>query len=303
MSWIESINRFGEANAGAFNILSGVGDAASVVGFFMDLEFRENVQNSLDDIKFYLGRVEQNTIKIIAQNEEILRKLDQLPTRLEVKIMLRQAVTEGFLRRAYASLHAAENDVQEYWSATSPNWINFRDSLQFAFDHDNQVSSTAELLAHCSFAFLITRGAAKSFVLNIVTARRDRLKELQLKAKQITTDMLHELKDQYLGNGDYIDSHNLGGNLDDLSAVVFTMKPNRYDWIDGPCLVPVDRGGNCLEPGGPVRILDHDFSRKRDSHKAATQNFLEATDAQNNELGELTELITRLDRIIALLQL
>lgn len=301
MGWIDAINEFGESNAGAFNILSGAGGAASVIGFFAELEFRKNIENSLQEIKSYLGRVEKNTVKIIQQNEEILSELDQLPTRLEVRIMLRHAVNEGFIKNAYAELHAAENDIQGYWTSSSPNWISFRNSLQFAFDHDNQVSSTAELLAHCSFAVLITKGHARQFVFNVVTDRQNRLRTLHQALKLVISEKLILLRNDYLSNSVYISNHNFDDSLTDLSSLDFTIKPDRYDWIDGPCLVRVREDGFCAEPGEPRRILDLQFSRNRQNHKTAVEKLAVEIIDLNNHLGEIKELIERVERVLTTL--
>ena len=86
-----------------------------------------------------------------------------------------------------------------------------------------------------------------------------------------------------------------------LTSITFAMQPTKYDWIDGPCLVPLRRDGFCAEPGAPIRRVDHGFLRKRDDHKAATEEHIRITNELNGEYGEVAELTNRLAPIFNVL--
>ena len=302
MSWIDAINAFGEENAGAFTAMSGVGGAASVVSFFKTLNFQKDVMEDLAEIKQSLNRIERNTEFIIDQNKQILSKLDQLPTRFEVNIMLRHAVQEGFLKRAYSDLNAAMNDVQEHWTSNSPNWISYRDSLQFCFDHDNAISSTAELLTHCNFSYLITKTRAKQFLSTVLNKRREKLVMLAREIKGETTATLKNLRLDLLGDSTYVAKHNFTDSLVDLSTIDYTIKGDQYYWVDGPCLVEDRQTGFCWEPGAPIRRIDRQFRLLREKHKAAIESQISASKKLNEELGEITVLIKEVSFILQQLE-
>lgn len=299
MSWIDSINQFGVENAGAFNILSGVGGAASVVSFFKTLDFQDEVLRSLQEIKQNVREIKRNTEIIIQQNKRILEAIDQLPTRYEQRIMFQEEINEGFLKQAYSNLEGTENDEIEFWDINSANWVQYRNSLQFIFNHDNKISNTAKILAHCSFAVQISKGQANGFVKNVIRQRKDNLVILRDKLAQQVKGKLIHLRETLLADTTYVASHNFDDNLKDLTGINYELQPNKYNWVEGPCLVPYTGGRiGCAEPGPPKRVLDYDFKNNRDAHKNTIDTEITNTDNLNNEFGEIASLVLVLEEIL-----
>lgn len=300
MSWIDAINEIGERNAGAFEFVSGVGAGGAIVSFFTTLDFQRDVERSLDEIKNQLEDIRANTELIIAQNKQILDKIDQLPTRWEVQIMIQQAVLDDSLNNAYSSLRSAENDELSYWDIDSPAWVAYRQSLQFAFDHDNRISQTAQLLAHCSFAFVITKGRAITFIIHVIEQRLARVKLLAAKLKAETKTVLLKLREDLLANTEYVASHNMDDDLTDIGNIKYEMEPNRILTRPGRCL-QWGPNGRCMEPGAPRFVLDHSYKISKARHQAAIEQTLDLADSLNSEYGEVADVITQLTLILTIL--
>lgn len=300
MSWIQAINNYGVVNAGAFNIVSGLGGAASVVGFFTTLNFQKDTERTLAEIKAQLTTIERNTETIIQQNREILGRINELPTRHEVRLMLREEVAQGLIDQAYSNLRAAENDALEFWDSGSANWVSFRNSLQYLFDHDNRVSTTAEMLGHCSFAVQVSRGLAVPFVRKVVTSRKNRLRVLREILKEKTRDMLLHLRHDLLDDREYVTSHSLTDASTDL-AIVYTMQSDKRIAVPGHCLVPHHSGSWCAEPGEPRYVIDSAYKRARDSHRREIEKHLEMTSRMNEDYGEIAHLVEVVEALLDIL--
>lgn len=301
----------------AANVMTIIGSAASVAGFFSKKDSDRKIIGKLNEVKRYLKDIETKIDQVINQNEEIIQKLDELPQIIEE--IVEEVVGIELLNERYSTLKSIRNNYfllneeeRERYRINTAGWDRISEALTYLADHENRLSKIVEIISWCEFALVVTEGKTVQVVKEIAFGKGsmiiplfDRLEEIMMRSY---SDLLNTLESSY------VESHNLSVDLADLEDLSFQLVDDKPEWRMGIAL-DCPRGqipnGGCREVevvkrlGENVKFNERKaaipdlISAKVEKLKVDILNFCAARDAILSLLSYHDMLIEDADEIAA----
>ena len=225
----------------AGSVMSVVGGAASVIGFFMEREENRKIIGELRQIKAYLHRLDQRIANIEKQNQMILSALDQLPEqiskivdeRVNLALLNEHYNTLNSIRTNYLNLNEEE---RKRYRINSVGWDRLSEALSYLVHHENRISKLFEVLSWCEFAIVASECRGAPVIRSLITTKSHMVIPLfeALRDRLLTT---HNELSSLLGS-QYVSEHTFGNNTTDLDSIDYELAPRKIEhtteWFVAP---------------------------------------------------------------------
>ena len=216
----------------AGSVMSVVGGAASVIGFFMEREENRKIIGELRQIKVYLHRLDQRIANIETQNKIILAALDQLPKqiamivdeRVNLALLEERYNTLASIRTNYLNLNEEE---RKRYRINSVGWDRLSEALSYLVHHENRISKLFEVLSWCEFALVASEGRGTPVIRSLITTKG-----------HMVIPLFEELRDQLLTahnelcsllGSQYVAEHTFGNDSTDLDSIDYDLAPRKIE--------------------------------------------------------------------------
>ena len=239
-------------------IISGIGGIATVAGYFADRNENRKIIGKLGEIIKYLQILDSKIDQIKEQNQEIIQKLDELPSK--VRTIVREEVAVALLQERYVTLEAIklnyfnlpEDELSRYKVHTA-GWDRFSEALTYLFSYENRLGKLVDLLNWCEFALVITEYQAS-----------DMLDSLVENKNSMILDLFQEVRNNFYNahntllsvlNSQYLKTHNFSNDLNNLDDFRYELADSRQEYYTDVRLicpesdldVPVPISSDCYE--------------------------------------------------------
>jgi hypothetical protein len=260
----------------AANVMSIIGSAATVAGFFSKKSSDRKILGKLEEIKRYLKELDSKVDQVIKQNETIIEKLDELPHIIED--IVEEVVDIALLEERYSTLKSIRNNYfllneeeQGRYRINTAGWDRISEALTYISDHENRLSKIIEIITWCEFALVVTEGKSIRVVKEIAFGKGSMivplLDELEAIMMASYSDLLNTLESAYVEN------HNLSETLPALEDIRYDLVDDKQEWrwafvLDcPPGKIP---NGGCVEREFKKTIVANvNFNRKKQEKPAA----------------------------------
>ncbi|WP_330442376.1 hypothetical protein [Flavobacterium sp. C4GT6] len=279
-------------------VFAGVSAASGLFNAIDESHANRRIIADLNEIKNYLKDLKKTLRLVQQQNEEILNKLNELPE--QIRQIVDEIVSTSLLEERYSYI----NDVWENFlvlrrwrrvGIRSDEWRRYSDAMNYIFDHENRVSKLFNLISICEFALCITRGRTKSLVILRLDQKSETIKLLSDDYETKINSLLDKLKID-LDNTNYIVSHNLSANLNDIENLTFQQHPNRLkteNYTERVC--ETRRSGGRLDRMYTVcrnehrtrQVTDTAYNNARDNHVKSINSQIAFIKDQIKHFAEL----------------
>ncbi len=253
-------------------VFGAISAGAGLFNAYDEAVSNRQVRAKLKEIKDYLIGLDVKLSRIVAQNQEILKKLDALP--LIIRQIIGSEISAALLDQHHSKLDNITDNLLSLnnwrrYRLNKPGWDVMSESLTYIVDNENRLSKLFHLLNGFELALHTTRGRAKPFVKLKVETKIAGLSEMVDEIRD-SVELKLEILKRNLNNTKYIQSHNLEG-LEDFSLLSYTKKPNRTT-TQSYSVRTCRSVGNCRErqvcrdSPRSRQVPDDSFHNTRDNH-------------------------------------
>ncbi len=207
---------------------------ASIASFVFDFGHSSKQRRQLQDIIDYLAKIEKEILVIKAQNDEILKKLDELPFKIQSVLRTELKINELDNRyenlaalKKYFLVESEKTGKPKYYPRRATEYVNLYTDLSFISSQEYRIGYSVEILEYLDFGLLATDAKLREFVIALLKERIDYmngiLKALQDKTKQNAENIVTLVKN----HPQYIRETNLLSftKIDDFTLTTVADKP------------------------------------------------------------------------------
>lgn len=289
-------------------VIAGIGAAASTFNAIDEAVANRAIRKALKEIILYLNELNQKLDKVIAQNQEILRRLDELPR--IIRAIVQEIVDEALLNERYAIIHTIKLNIttlnlDRHYRITAAGWKDLSSALTYLFLHENRISQLFRLILASELALAATRNHAKPFIQVLLEDKIYLLKALHNDYINTIVTELNALRG-LLNNKEYIFTHNLSEDLDKFENLKYERQSDRLrtiNYTERECQQKLGRCGEtyevCRDVAKSRQEADTPFHSARDNHIAVVAGKVGVISAMLIQLGYLSAIIKRLEKYLA----